>query len=176
MNTAYPLKKRRHNALVLALGILASCALPASAGQIEPGAPLPSMQNKGLEGALPELKGKVVLVDFWASWCGPCKKAMPELNTFHREYGGKGLVVLGVNMDDKAADKDRFVAANPVEFPLVRDARHEYVKTIEPKSMPTTLLVDKKGVVRFVHNGFKGEKTSAALKTQIEQLLAEESK
>ena len=108
--------------------------------------------------------------------CGPCKKAIPELNAFHRDYGGKGLVVLGVNMDDKAADKDRFVAANPVEFALVRDARHEYVKTIEPKSMPTTLLVDRKGVVRFVHNGFKGEKTSAAMKAQIEQLLAEESK
>lgn len=176
MNTAYPSKKRRRNAVLLALGILASCALPAVAGQIEPGTPLPALENKGIEGALPDLKGKVVLVDFWASWCGPCKKAMPELNAFHREYGGKGLVVLGVNMDDKAADKDRFVAANPVEFALVRDARHEYVKTIEPKSMPTTLLVDRKGVVRFVHNGFKGEKTTAALKAQIEQLLAEESK
>ena len=167
--------KRTLERVAAGLCLLALTAPPVLADQIQPGAKLPPTSGAGLEGNVPALAGKVVLVDFWASWCGPCKKSIPELNGFHKQYAAQGLVVLGINMDEKAADKDKFLAANPADFPVVRDARHEYVKQVEPRSMPTTLLVDRKGVVRFVHNGFKGEKTTTELKKEIEQLLAEEA-
>lgn len=126
----------------------------------------------GLAGALPKLTGKVVYLDFWASWCAPCKASFPVLNGWHQQLGGKGLVVLGVNVDEREADMTDFLKKNVVSFPIVRDAAQKLVAAAAVKTMPTSLLIDRKGVVRHVHSGFRG-KDAATLLTRINTLFAE---
>jgi thiol-disulfide isomerase/thioredoxin len=156
----------------LALGaLLAQAAL--AGGPLKAGDPLPAMRADWFEGALPALRGQVVLIDFWASWCGPCRKSFPALESLHQAYRQKGLVVLGVNIDEKKADMDRFLGENRATFPIVRDRDQKFVEFVSVETMPTSLLIDRSGRVRVIHNGFKGEETATALRAEVERLLAE---
>lgn len=154
---------------------IAGLAAAAAAGPLKEGDPLPALGAARLEGAVPAMTGRVVLVDFWASWCGPCKKSFPELDKLHRLYADRGFLVLAVSVDEKEADMRSFLAAHPVAFPAVRDAKQALVAQVGVEAMPTSLLVDRKGVVRFVHKGFHGEETVKWLREKIEALLAEEA-
>jgi thiol-disulfide isomerase/thioredoxin len=120
-----------------------------------------------------ELKGKVVYVDFWASWCGPCRASFPVLDKLYGQHKDKGFVVLGINQDDRPEDAQAFLARIPVAFPLIVDSEHRLAADFEVKGMPSAILVDRKGIVRHVHRGFRSgdEKEIAAL---VEQLLAEQ--
>jgi len=150
--------------------LLALAALPLLAWKT--GDALPKLDSLGLEGPLPALAGKVVLLDFWASWCGPCKKSFPELDKIQQAYKDKGLIVLAVSVDEKADDMEGFLKDHPVTFTVVRDAKQKLVAAAGVESMPTSLLVDAKGVIRFQHTGFRGEETTKQLKDEIEKLLA----
>lgn len=143
----------------------------SEAGAADAGRPFPDARALGIEGAWPATKGKVVLVDFWASWCGPCKKSFPALEALHRRYQSRGLVVIGVSVDEDAAAMKGFLKNHPVTFPIVRDAKHRLVESVNAKAMPTSLLVDRAGTIRFVNAGFKGAETEAEMTRQIEQLL-----
>ena len=134
--------------------------------------PLPDLGTFGLEGNLPNLKGKVVYLDFWASWCAPCKASFPVLNKWQQEFGTKGFTVLGVSVDETAAEMNGFLKKLAVSFPVVRDAAHKLVAAADVSTMPTAFLVDRKGVLREVHNGFR-EKDVAGLEAQITALLGE---
>ena len=131
---------------------------------------LPDLSKFGLTGSLPNLKGKVVYLDFWASWCAPCKASFPVINGWHQQLGSKGFVVLGVNVDDVEADMTTFLKGNSVAFPVVRDAAHKLVAAANVSTMPTSFLIDRKGVIRLVHNGFH-KKDEASLLAQINALL-----
>jgi len=155
------------------IGLVLALGLEARALDVKVDQPLPALEPAAFEGSLPDLKGKVVLVDFWASWCGPCKHSFPALEALHKEYAGKGLVILGINLDAKVTDMVRFLEKNPVTFPIVRDKDQTYVVPLGLEALPTNLLVDRAGKVRFIHAGFRGEETVAELKAQIETLLAE---
>ena len=120
------------------------------------------------------LKGNVVYVDFWASWCVPCRLSMPKLDEIYRNNKARGFVVIGVNKDATPADAQRFLARVPVTFSLVRDPADAAAKGFDVKAMPSGYLVDRKGVVRHVHRGFTAE-TGAALEKQIDSLLKEPS-
>lgn len=137
------------------------------------GTVLPDLKKAGVEGALPAISGKVILVDFWASWCAPCKASFPVLDALQNAYKDKGLIVLGVNVDEKADDMRRFLEANPVSFATVRDARQTLVSAADVPSMPSSFLVDRRGRVRFVHTGFHGEATQKEYVKEIETLLKE---
>ncbi|HLP80724.1 MAG TPA: TlpA disulfide reductase family protein [Nitrosomonas sp.] len=121
---------------------------------------------------LQELKGKVVYMDFWASWCPPCVKSFPFLNELEQDLKDQGLHVVGVNLDEKLADAQAFLATHPVDFSIVADSSKQCAKTFELMAMPTSYLIDKKGNVRHIHQGFRPDETQQ-LRALITQLLME---
>ena len=131
---------------------------------------LPDLSTFGLEGTLPKLKGKVVYLDFWASWCAPCKASFPVLNRWHEQLGKKGFTVLGINVDETAAAMNAFLKKNQVSFPTVRDAAQKLVAAANVSTMPTSFLIDQQGVIQQVHTGFR-EKDAADLLAKINALL-----
>ena len=167
MNTL-PLNTR--SVLLLLIATLALLAARANAGW-KVGDSLPDLAAHKLEGKLPELKGKVVLVDFWASWCVPCAKSFPAMDELYHKYKDRGLVVVAVSVDDKAADMEKFLKKHSASFTVVRDAAHSLVAAADVSTMPTAFIVDREGKVRFVHSGFRGEETKKQYSEQIESLL-----
>ncbi len=132
---------------------------------------LPSLAAAGLVGALPTLEGHVVLIDFWASWCGPCKKSFPVLDALYATYRARGLVVLAVSVDEDDAAMQAFLKKQAITFPVVRDAAQRLVAVAGVNAMPSSFLVDRSGVIRFVHQGFHGDKTEKAYAEEVEALL-----
>ena len=155
--------------MLLAVFSTAACALEA-------GAPMPPISAPRIgEGApieLAALKGKVVYVDFWASWCVPCRLSMPTLESLYKKHSAQGFTVVGFNKDVEAADAKRFLQRVTVSFPLALDAKDAAAQAFDVKAMPSGYLVDRKGVVRKVHRGFTQE-TAATLEKEIADLLAE---
>jgi cytochrome c biogenesis protein CcmG/thiol:disulfide interchange protein DsbE len=159
-------------ASVLALGV---CGLTAMAGGkgIKVGDDFPDLSTFSLEGKLPDnLKGKIVLVDFWASWCGPCKESFPAMEELQKTYGEKGLVILAVNLDDDKSAMDDFLKQNKVNFTVVRDASKKLVNTVNISSMPSSFILGPDGKVAAVHKGFHGKETSKQYAKEIGDLLS----
>lgn len=159
--------------MLLAILPLLVLALPLHAEAGGTGKTLYPLESFGLEGTVPDLTGKIVVLDFWASWCGPCAKSFPSLDALYKEYRGRGVVVLGINLDEKRSAMDAFLKKRPVSFPIVRDAKHKLVAKVNVASMPTSVLLDRSGQERFRHNGFKGTETIDALRQHLETLLGE---
>ncbi len=135
---------------------------------------LPDLTTFKLEGTLPkDVKGKVVLLDFWASWCEPCKKSFPAMEELRRQYGDQGLTIIAVSVDEKQADMDQFLESVKVTFSTLRDANQKLVGEADVPTMPTSFLVDRSGSIRFIHKGFTGDETVKQYKSEIEQLLKE---
>lgn len=160
-------RKVRRFSIVMALHL----AWLATAGAAEVGKPLPAPQQFAFDGAWPSTRGKVVLVDFWASWCAPCKKSFPSLNALHQRYKAQGVVVIGVSVDEDPVKMNLFLKQHPASFPIVRDQSQKFVKALQIGAMPTTVLVDRRGTIRFVNSGFKGTESESAIEQQIQHLL-----
>lgn len=141
---------------------------PAKVGQT-----LPKLAELLPGATVPKTAGKVIIVDFWASWCAPCKASFPAFNRLQDKYSGKGLVILGVGVDDDAANYKEFSGKMGARFGLVHDSQKKVAGAFGPPAMPTSYIVDRKGVIRYVHTGFRGAKTEAEYVTEIEALLAE---
>ncbi|MEI6514385.1 MAG: TlpA disulfide reductase family protein [bacterium] len=158
--------------LTLVMFLTATCAI---AGW-KTGTPLPNLAKFKLDGAVPDLAGKVVLVDFWASWCGPCKTSFPSLEKLQKLYGERGLVVLAVNQDKTDKAMRTFLTDHPATFPIVRDTQNQLIAEADVSSMPASFLVDREGKIRHLHKGFHGEKTLAEYEQEIGVLLQEKNK
>lgn len=138
-----------------ALAFLLFCSLRAFA--LELGAPAPDFQLSGLKQesvTLSKLKGKVVYLDFWASWCGPCRKSFPWMNEMKRKYAADGLEIVAVNLDQKRTDVEKFLTRLQADFTVVLDAASVSAKAFELKGMPSSVIVDRGGIVRAIHTGF----------------------
>jgi thiol-disulfide isomerase/thioredoxin len=149
---------------------VATVALAAPA-QLKTGDAFPDLTKFKLEGQLPaSLAGKVVIVDFWASWCSPCKASFPVLNELQKTYGDK-VVVIGVNVDEKRAEMDGFLKQHAADFTVVRDADKQLVAIANINTMPTSFVLDATGKVRSIHNGFHGDTTKKQYVAEIDELL-----
>lgn len=140
----------------LALPLWFALLAPLAAAQ-EVGKPAPAFQLPGTPQAvrLADLKGRVAYVDFWASWCGPCKQSFPWMNEMQAKYGARGLSVIGINIDRKREDADKFLAATPAKFSILFDPDGKVAEKYQPKGMPTSFLIGADGVVRAIHVGFR---------------------
>jgi peroxiredoxin len=165
---------RRQGAL---LGVLLVAAMFAAApvwalkeGSVAPEIALQDLSGKQLK--LSALKGQVVLVDFWASWCGPCKEELPVLDGFYKKYRSKGLMILGVGLDRDAGKLHKFLRALPLTFPVVHDASGKVADAYAPPKMPSSYLIDRRGLIRHLHAGFRAS-DKQVLEREINELLAE---
>lgn len=156
---------------VIALAALMFAVNLASAGTPAKGDAFPDLSTYNLEGTLPAFAGKVILVDFFASWCGPCKESFPAMEKLHQKYGQKGLVIVAINLDKKADDMKGFLKEHPASFTIVRDASYKLVNEIKIPAMPSSFLLDRSGKVFAVHRGFEGGKTEKQYVEEIETLL-----
>ncbi len=121
---------------------------------------------------LSDFRGQVVLLDFWASWCGPCKEEMPYLTLLQKTYGKDGFTVLAVNIDNESKNALKFLKEHSIRLPLILDEKKRVVSAYDVQAMPTTMIIDQKGWIRYVHSGFEAEKFPL-YKQQIEKLLKE---
>ena len=161
-----------HNKFTLGLAICLALAAPAIA-EVKPGQPFPDLAGFALEGTLPARTGQVVLVDFWATWCAPCKASFPAYSQLQRELAPRGFVLLAVSVDKTAAPYDEFLKRFSPSFPTVRDGAQKLIAVVQVPAMPTSYLIDRKGVVRSVHSGFHGDATVRELREEIIRLLEE---
>jgi cytochrome c biogenesis protein CcmG, thiol:disulfide interchange protein DsbE len=163
-------KRNRRELITVSLALLLGAALGASAA-LKEGDPFPDLTQCGLEGSLPDLRGKVVLVDFFASWCEPCKESFPAMDALQRKYAARGLVIVAVNVDKKREDMEDFVKKHPASFTIVRDAANKLVGQVKIPTMPSSFLLDRQGKVISFHRGFKGVETINEYTREIESLL-----
>lgn len=110
---------------------------------------------------LEQYRGKVVLIDFWASWCIPCRRAFPWLETISKRYKDKDLVVIGVNLDDSKESMDRFLEKYPVTFVIQHDPRAALAEANQLQGMPVSFLINRKGEVVYRHVGFRDDQTDS---------------
>lgn len=132
----------------------------STAGALELGEappPIDLRDRDGRQADLGELVGRVVIVDFWASWCGPCKQEMPALQTLYEQYGRRGLVVIGVNIDRSAKKLKSFLKKTPVTFRIVHDRAARIASRYDLATVPSTFFIGRDGTLRFVHEGFRDE-------------------
>lgn len=156
--------------LTLAATFLAASVQAADA----PKGPAPDFTLKSTAGQnvkLSDLKGKVVLINMWASWCGPCRQEMPILDKLAKANKDAGLVVLGVNQDEEASERDAFLKDNGVSFQILDDSKHAVAGLLKSKTQPSSYFVDRAGNLVHVHEGFKSG-DDAVYAATVKELLA----
>jgi cytochrome c biogenesis protein CcmG, thiol:disulfide interchange protein DsbE len=171
------MSRRRGASLALAvlvvLGGISILAQGRAAGA--PGTPAPDValpDGHGRLVRLSDLKGHVVLVDFWASWCAPCRTSFPKLDALYRELHPRGLDVLAVNVDERQRDADGFLEGHPHAMPVLFDPKGQTPQAFAVRGMPTSVLLDRSGTIRFTHVGYT-DKTVDTYREEIDRLLGE---
>ncbi len=139
-------------AIVAALAV----SLPALAGST--GGPAPAFTlaaRGGQDVSLSQYRGQVVMINFWASWCGPCRQEMPLLESIYKKYGKMGFTMLGVNVEPDSNAANEWLKATPVSFPILYDRDSKVSKLYEVSGMPSTVIIDRSGKLRMLHRGYK---------------------
>jgi len=140
---------------VLATALLAT-AWPAAAADGAVPAPQFSLASRaGGEVSLADLRGQVVMINFWASWCGPCRQEFPALDQIYAKYKPMGFTLVAINVESEKADAEKFLSATPASFPILFDPDNTVSGKYGVSAMPTTVLVDRQGRVRWQHRAYK---------------------
>ena len=164
--------KFKNTVVALVFSVFAASSLASSGleGQTAPDFALKSSTGDNLR--LSEYRGDVVMINFWATWCGPCRQEMPLLDELYSRYNRVGFNLLGVNIDDDSRRAMQMVEELGVNFPVLFDASKEVSKLYEVEAMPVTVIVDRTGTVRYIHHGYKPGYEDKYL-DQIRSLLRE---
>jgi thiol-disulfide isomerase/thioredoxin len=145
------------------------------AGAAPVATPAPAVEWHDAAGAvvrMADTKGHIVLIDFWASWCPPCKESFPALDVLQRDYRARGVQVIAVNVGDRREDADAFLAAHPHQLLVVFDPRGESPKAFKVRGMPTSFVIDRLGAIRYMHQGYNPA-VDAAYRRELDTLIAE---
>ncbi|MES2041050.1 MAG: TlpA disulfide reductase family protein [Pseudomonadota bacterium] len=155
----------------IAFGI-AALVMATSTMALDKGSNAPAFDLKGVEGNinLAKYQGKLVYLDFWASWCGPCRQSFPWMNELQSKYGAQGLQIIGVNLDQKNEDARQFLTTTPARFVVAFDPAGATPRSYGVKGMPSSVLIGPDGKIIFEHAGFK-EADRAALEEKIKSSL-----
>jgi peroxiredoxin len=156
--------------LAAALLATASAGATVGLGKAAPNFTLPPFTSSAPV-HLADYRGKVVLVDFWASWCSPCRQSLPLYDKLRRNFPATDFAILAVNLDEESADARTFLSEHPVEYTTLQDPQGDVAKAYGLKGMPSSYLIDRDGVVRQRHIGFE-PKDIAALQREIAALVA----
>src|SRR5277367_1570919 len=152
--------------------VLASTAFAAS-GDAQGPAPVFTLATlSGQTDGLSQYKGQVVMVNFWATWCGPCQQEMPLLDQMYKKYKPAGFTLIGVNVDKDAPPVKELLARKPVSFPVLLDPKNQVSKDYHVDEMPSTVIIDRKGEIRYIHRGYRpGDENE--YQDRIRQLIRE---
>ena len=146
-------------------------AAPAHAARIGDSAPAFELaMADGRPVSLASLRGNVVYVDFWASWCVPCKRSFPWMNALHDRHRGQGFAIVAINVDKRRPDAERFLRDVPATFPVVFDAAGATPAAFDVKGMPSSYLIDREGRIAAVEEGFHDERATV-IEQRIRALL-----
>ncbi|MCC6170399.1 MAG: TlpA family protein disulfide reductase [Gammaproteobacteria bacterium] len=146
--------------LAAATTLVLPTAAQAGATAAGPGgaSPAPDFTLPALGGSklsLSQYRGQVVMINFWATWCGPCRQEMPLLDAMYRKYKGMGFTLIGVNVEPDSNAAAKFLADVPVSFPVAFDADSKVSKLYKVQGMPSSVIVDRKGNARVLHKGYR---------------------
>ena len=172
MNPANPFR-RAARGLMGAVALFVGAGTAAAALQLS--APAPDFTLRSADGPnlrLQEQRGRVVLVNFWATWCAPCRQEMPHLNKLYAKYRGSGLVLLAVNIDDDARIATDLATKLGLKFPVLLDTDKTVSRLYDMSAMPSTVVIDREGRVRYLHRGYR-DGYEVTYDEQIRALLKE---
>jgi peroxiredoxin len=164
--------KLKNTIIALVFSVFAASSLASSGMEGQPAPDFALKSSTGENLRLSEYRGDVVMINFWATWCGPCRQEMPLLDELYSRYQRVGFNLLGVNIDDDSRRAMRMIEELGVNFPVLFDARKEVSELYEVDAMPVTVIVDREGTVRYVHHGYKPGYEDKYL-DQIRSLLRE---
>lgn len=142
---------------IAAIIATAGLALPALAAD-PTGGPAPQFtlgSKSGPSVSLAQYKGQVVMLNFWASWCGPCRQEMPLLESIYKKYRPMGFTLIGVNVEPDSNAANEWLKQTPVSFPILYDKESKVSKMYDVAGMPSTVIIDRAGKVRMLHRGYK---------------------
>ena len=144
------------NLFVVATLLLTLCLSGPVVGEdAQPAPDFTLTDANGQPVTLSELRGQVVMINFWASWCGPCREEMPLLEQIHQRYEPLGFTLLGINVEQDSTDGKAFLKDRPVSFPVLYDPQNGISKLYDVVAMPSTVLIDRQGNIRYLHHGYK---------------------
>ncbi len=157
---------------LLLLGALL-LAPPTGAEEISGPAPDFTLKSRGGENLrLSEFRGEVVMINFWASWCGPCRQEMPLLDQLYSRYSPMGFTILGINVEEDSALAEKLLEEIPVGFPILFDSENHVTELYEVMAMPSTIMVDRDGNMRYLHLGYMPG-YEVEYEAQIKELIKE---
>ena len=141
---------------IAAIAATLAIAVPALAGSASAPAPQFTLTARGgRDVSLAQYHGQVVMINFWASWCGPCRQEMPLLESIYKKYNKLGFTLLGVNVEPDSKAADEWLQATPVTFPILYDKESKVSRLYEVAGMPSTVIIDRRGKLRMLHRGYK---------------------
>lgn len=161
----------RSKFLILTMSLLMLSANPVFAGQSAPNLTLKKLDNTSFQ--ISDLKGDVVYVDFWATWCPPCRKSFPWMEAMHQRYKDLGFQIVAISLDNKRGVIDQFLKTMDANFTIAHDPSGDSATAFKVKGMPSSYLIDRRGNIHKTHMGFN-DKDKAKLESEIKNLLAED--